>query len=74
MVNIKYKRYRGLPYLIYFVLVGNSKISNEDIAKIINNRKNKLDSNIYVVEDTDFKLNLNKYLHKDRGEQEALLK
>jgi hypothetical protein len=55
IVNIKLKRYATLPYDVYFILVGNPKISNFDINRRIENRHIPLPTHITVMTGQSFK-------------------
>lgn len=57
IVNIKYKRYISVPFLTYFVVVGNTSIDQQEIDKKIKNRKNKLPSHIKIITEKTFKDN-----------------
>lgn len=62
VINIKNKRYGGLNFPIYFVLVGNNLIDQKDIDAMIKNKKNILHDNIHVMNDKTFKVFIkNKY-------------
>lgn len=56
VINIKLKRYAPLPYKTYFVLVGNDRITSENISRKIKNRKIPLRSNIFIDTEKNFKL------------------
>jgi hypothetical protein len=55
IIPIKLKRYRGLRCKVYFVLVGNDSIFQEEIDKMLNNRKTKLPEHIEVITEKVFK-------------------
>mgnify|MGYP003392911516 CR=1 FL=1 len=55
IVNIKSKKYSGVKFPVYFVLVGNDKITQESIDRKMNNRKNILPLHIRVVTEANFK-------------------
>ncbi len=55
IVNIKYKKYEDLPFSTYFILIGNDDISQDQIDKIIRNRKTLLPKHIYVMKERTFK-------------------
>lgn len=62
VVNIKFKKYVNVEFPVYFVLVGNDKITQELIDQKIDNRKNKLSNHICVLTEESFKNSLNKLL------------
>ncbi len=55
IISIKLKTYVKLKQQVYFVLVGNPNISNDDVMKQTLNRVNPLPSNIQVVTEKYFK-------------------
>ncbi len=55
IVRIKLKRYSGLPHRIFFVLVGNNDIKQEEINLFLNNKKTIFPDNIKVVQEKIFK-------------------
>lgn len=61
IVNIKIKRYIKIPYSTYLVSIGN-KISQEDIQKLIENKRASLPNNIQVCSEDWFKNNLHRIL------------
>ncbi|MGZ6005685.1 MAG: hypothetical protein ACXWLH_06100 [Candidatus Saccharimonadales bacterium] len=58
VVNIKLKRYSTLPFEVYFILVGNSAITNSQIDQRMENRQTKLPTHIKVVTEISFKSSL----------------
>jgi len=59
IVYLKNKRYNKLNFPVYFVLVGNDLIKQNDIDMLINNRKNPIGSNIKVLTECSFKILMN---------------
>lgn len=62
VVNIKFKKYSSVEFPVYFVLVGNEKITQEIIDQKIENRKNKLSGHIRVLTEESFKNSLDELL------------
>jgi hypothetical protein len=57
IVTIKNKRYKDLPFTVYFILVGNDGIQQTEIDSRIVNKKVPLPSHINVVTENTFKQN-----------------
>ncbi len=55
VISIKNKRYVGLNFPVYFVLVGNDGIKQKDINSLVSNRKIPLEKNIKIVTEINFK-------------------
>lgn len=55
VVNIKYRKYLDVKFPVYFILVGNEQIIQEEIDQKIKNRKNQLPNNIQVLTEKGFK-------------------
>ncbi len=55
IVSIKLKTYARLSQPVYFVLVGNDSIAQEEISKLLAGRTTPLPSNIRVVSEAYFK-------------------
>jgi len=62
VVNIKYKKYIAVKYPVLFIVVGNEKISQQEIDRMIENRKIPLPSFMKVINETVFKENFNKLI------------
>jgi hypothetical protein len=62
VIRIKGKRYLNLPFKVFFVLVGNKDIKQNDIDNLILNKQNALSENIFVLQEEIFKENLLNYL------------
>ena len=62
VVNIKFKKYSNVEFPVYFVLVGNNKITQEAINQKVDNRKNKLSNHIRVLTEKNFKESLDELL------------
>jgi len=57
IINIKYKRYISVPFLTYFIIMGNASIHQQEIDKKIKNRKSKLPSHIKILTEKTFRDN-----------------
>ncbi len=66
VVNIKSKKYDEVKYLVYFVLVGNKNLKQEDIDVKIKNRRNQLSKHIVVLTEDNFKEHLIKILDTNK--------
>lgn len=55
VINIKLKRYLNLPFEIYFILVGNNQITNQDISKMTLQKRLPLPSHISIDTEVNFK-------------------
>ncbi len=55
VIGNKFRRYCQLPHDIYFVLVGNHSIGQEDIDSLMKNRKIKITPNIKIKNELEFK-------------------
>ncbi len=64
VVNIKFKKYIGVKFPVYFVLVGNKEITQEIINDKMNNRKNPLSDHIQVLTEENFKKSLDSVINE----------
>lgn len=64
IIIIKTKRYIGLKYPIYFVLVGNRAIPQHQIDMLVKNKKILLPYNINIITEDEFKVYINQGVMK----------
>ena len=58
MIRIKNLRYREIPHKVYFILVGNEGISQQEMDTMLANRKSDISENCEVVTEESFKKKL----------------
>jgi hypothetical protein len=64
-INIKFKRYKDLEYKVYFVLVGNDSINQDQLNNVIKNKKLDWPKNIKLFNEKTFKENLNSLVKRE---------
>lgn len=62
VVNIKYKKYLEVKFPVLFIVVGNEKISQSSINTMAENRKIILPAFMKVMNESEFKVNLDKFI------------
>lgn len=62
IINIKRKTYTPVHFPIYFILVGNNSISQDEIDALIAKRKIPLQGNIKVLTEKLFKDNFESFI------------
>lgn len=55
IIRIKSKRYQNLKFKVYFILVGNDSITQQEIDNLMENKKIPLEDNIKVLIESEFK-------------------
>jgi hypothetical protein len=62
IVNIKCKKYKDVTSKVYFIIVGNDSITQDQIDRIMNNKKVILLDHIRVLSGNNFKDNIEKFI------------
>lgn len=62
VVNIKYKKYLSVQFSVLFIVVGNENISQQEIDRMIENRKTPLPNFMRVLNERTFKANFDKFI------------
>lgn len=63
IVQIKYLKYKDVLHRVYFILTGNNSITQEEIDKVINNRKIELPEGIKVITEDTFQKKLKRIIN-----------